>query len=162
MHQALLELRRANQAAGATRHRLACFAHDRRSAFGALRRHDEDTRIDRALFDDAHDHLRNHVARAPHHDGIANAHIFARDFVGIVQCRIGHNHAADLDRQQSRHGRDRAGTPDLHRDVLHHGGHFLRGKFMGNRPARRTRHKTQRLLLRAVIDLIHHAVNVKR
>ena len=136
VHQALFQLRRANQAAGATRHRFTLLTHNRRSTFRALRRHHEYARIIRAFLDDAHHHLGNHVARASHHHSITDAHVFTCDFIRVVQRRIGHHHATDLDRCEPRHRRNRPCTPNLNGNILYQGRHLLRRKFMRERPAR--------------------------
>ena len=161
VHQALFQLRRTNQAAGTTRHRFTLLTHNRRSTFRALRRHHEYARIIRAFLDDAHHHLGNHVTRTPHHHGVANAHIFARDFIRVVQRRIGHHHATDFHRREPRHRRNRPRTSNLNGNILHQGRHLLRREFMRERPAWRTRYEAECLLLRRIVHLIHHTVDIK-
>ena len=84
MHQTLFHLSRANQPTRATRNRLPLFTHNRRTAFRTSCRHDEYPSICWTLFNDAHDHLWNHITRATHHHRVANAHIFAHELIDVV------------------------------------------------------------------------------
>ena len=69
----------------------------------------------RSLEHDAHD-FRNHVAGAAHDHGVADAHVEARDLVGVVQRRVGDGDAADEHRRELRRRRRRAGAADV--DVM--------------------------------------------
>ena len=117
--------------------------------------------VHRTLFQHHADNLRNHVAGALHDHRVANAHILARNFVLIVQRRIGDDDAADRHRIEPRHRRQRAGAPDLDFDVAQdRAGGLFGGEFMRVGPAWRARDKAKALLKREVVDLVDHAVDV--
>ena len=61
------------------------------------------------------DHLRDHVAGALDDDGVAVADVLARDLVLVVQGGAADDDAADGDRLQLGHRRQRAGAADLDR-----------------------------------------------
>jgi hypothetical protein len=106
-------------------------------------------------------HLGNHVAGTPHHHGVADAHVLAPRLRLVVQRGIGHRHAADEDRRQARHRRDRPGAADLHLDRLHRGQCLFRRILVRHRPARLARDEAEALLQRQRIHLVHHAVDVE-
>src|SRR5690606_40775669 len=105
-------------------------------------------------------HLRNHVTSPADDHRVTDHHAQARYFIHIVQGGIGHHHARHLDRVQTRHGRDGAGTADLELHVQQLGEFFLRGKLVGDGPVRRTCTKTQLLLVFDIVDLEHHTIDV--
>src|SRR6185312_5916623 len=75
MRNGLRALRGAHQSARATRHHLAFFADDRRTAYRAMLGHVPRLGAWRpALQIDPHD-FRNHVAGAAHDHGVADAHV---------------------------------------------------------------------------------------
>ena len=104
----------------AARGGLAFGAHHRRTAHrAALGQHDRRRRVrGPALRQHAH-HLGDHIAGAPHHHGVADTHILARDFVHVVQRGVADGDAADEHRLEPRHRRQRAGAADLEFDVAH-------------------------------------------
>ena len=108
------------------------------------------------------DHFRNHIAGAAHHHGVAHAHVLALHFVFVVQRGVGDGDAANKHRAQPRHRGQRASAAHLHVDGFHHGQRFLRRVFVRHRPARLAGAKTQLALQRQAVDLVHHAVDVKR
>ena len=61
--------------------------------------------------------LRDHVAGALQHHGVADADVLAGDLVLVVQRRVLHQHAADIHRLEPRDRRQRAGAADLDADV---------------------------------------------
>ena len=63
------------------------------------------------------DHLRDHVAGALDRHRVADPHAEPLDLVLIVQGGVLHHHAADGDRFELRHRRQRAGAADLDLDV---------------------------------------------
>src|SRR5688572_2364859 len=93
--QRFFALRRAIQAASATRDRLPFFALDRRAAHRTLRWQLDFARIVRTAIDDDFDDFGNHIAGATDDDGIADAHILASHFVHVVQRRVADCHTAD-------------------------------------------------------------------
>ena len=125
-----------------------------------MRRHGKRLAFCRARFQDGFDDFRDDVARAADEDGVADAHVFARYFVGVVQGGVGDGDAADFHRAQPRHRGNRAGAADLHVDGFHHGGFFHRREFPGNRPAWRARDEARRLLVGVVVGLVHDAVDL--
>ena len=149
MQQRLLALRRADEAAGAARDRLVGQAHHCRAALRALRRHRRTRGAPGRprLGDRAHD-LRDHVARAAHDDGVADAHVLAPHLVLVVQRGVGHGDAADEHRLQPRDRRDRAGAADLDVDADDLGRRLLGRELVRDREARRARDEAERALLR--------------
>ena len=100
-------------------------------------RHDEFARVVQAFLHYHVCHFRDDISGAAHDDGVADAHVFAADFILVVQRGIGHGHAADEYRRKPRHRGQRAGTPDLHLDAQQHGHRLLGGKLVRDGPARR-------------------------
>src|SRR3569832_1686341 len=122
----------------------------------------KDTRARRPpRYDDAH-HFRYHIAGAADDHRITVAHVLAMHLIFVVQCRIGDSHATHKYRLQARGRRDRARTAHLHVDGRHDRHGLFGGIFVRERPARRARDVAQLTLLREVIDLVHHAVDVVR
>jgi hypothetical protein len=162
MQQRLLALRRAEQAAGAARHRFVRQSHDCRTADGAMRRNMKQggTRLP-AAGHCAH-HLGDHIAGTPHHDRVAHPDVLAMELVLVVQRRVGHRHAADEHWLQPRHRRDRAGAPDLHfdRDEPRRG--LLGRKLVRDREPRRARDEPQPLLIGEPVHLVDHPIDVVR
>ena len=128
-------------------------------------------RVLRPLVDHDIDDLRNHVAGALDHDGVANPDVAALaqllalvadalDVVLIVQRDVLHDHAADTHRLQLSDRRERAGAPDLDLDVLEHRHGALGRKFVRNGPARRARDEAEPLLPIDPVDLVDDAVDV--
>src|SRR3546814_4406644 len=62
------------------------------------------------------DDFGNHVLRAADNDGVAHAHVQARDLVGVVQRRIGDGDAADEHGLEFCRRRGRAGAADVDDD----------------------------------------------
>ncbi len=166
MQQGLLALRRAEQAAGAAPVRFAFLAHDRAAAYRAVTVQQPEqiewlARVRRALVEHHTHHFRDHVARAAHDHGVADAHILAPRLVLVVQRRIADRRAADENRLQFRHRRKLAGAPDLDVDAAHHGHLFFRREFVRHRPARLACHETELRLQAEAVDLVHHAIDVE-
>ena len=161
MQDGFLALGGAKQAAGAAVIGFALFPNRCRAADRALARHAELRRLRHALFRQHADHLGNHVARTPHDDRVAHAHILAPRLVLVVQRGVGHGHAADEHRCQLGHRRQLAGAPDLDVDAKYGRQLLLRRVFVRHRPARLTRFKTQLALQAQAVDLVNHAINVK-
>ena len=57
------------------------------------------------------------LAGALDHHAVADADVLAGDLVLVVERGAGDDDAADGDRRQRRHRRQRAGAPDFNRDV---------------------------------------------
>ena len=136
--------------------------HDGRAAFRTARRHDEHARVARPLVEHHADDLRDHVARAAHDDGVADAHVAPADLVLVVQRHVGHRRAADEHRLEARDRRDRAGATDLHVDGEQPRGHLLRRKLVRDRPARLARPEAERALQFEAVDLVDDAVDLER
>ena len=106
-------LRGADQPAGAAPRDLAGLAHREaaadRAMIGKLVRH----RLLRAAIEHDRDDLRDHITGALHDDGVADADVLALDLVLVVQRGALHDDAADRDRLEHRHRRQRALAADL-------------------------------------------------
>ena len=87
-------------------------------------------------FDHFH-HRWNHFARFLDHDGVADANVFAPDFIFVVQSGPGHAAAADGDRLQVGHGRQNSGPTHLDEDIVEPGLDSYRFVFVSNGPTRR-------------------------
>ncbi|CAH0262388.1 hypothetical protein SRABI70_03248 [Pseudomonas sp. Bi70] len=172
MDDRLLELGGAGQAAHAAIHgafadRFAAFAAldqlgtlDCRATDRALLRHHNRARVLGTTLGDHLHHLGNHVTGAADDHRVADHHPQARHLVHVVQRRVGHRHARHLDRFETRHRRHRAGAANLELHVEQLGELFHGRKLVGHGPMRRTRTKTELLLVFDVVDLEHHAVDV--
>src|ERR1700756_280625 len=125
----------------------------------------------RSLVDDDVDDLRDHVAGALDHHGVADPDIAplaqhlalvadALDVVLIVQRHVLHDDAADADRLELADRRERTGAADLDLDVAQHGHGALGREFMRDRPARRARHEAEPLLPVDAVDLVDDAVDI--
>ena len=135
--QSLLALRRAYQAAGTARDRLAGQANYFGAAFRAALGQHELRRIRLpALGQHPHD-FGYYVARATNNDRISDAHVLAPHFVFVVQRGANHRHATDEYRLQACHRRQRAGAPHLDVDRQHFGRKLLGRKLVRKREARR-------------------------
>src|SRR5712672_1015347 len=121
--------------------------------------------------DDDVDHLRNHIAGALHHDGVADSDVAplaqlltvaadTPDVVLIVQGHVLHDDAADADRLQLADRRERSGAPDLDLDIAEHRHRALGREFVRDRPAWRARYEAQPLLPVEPVDLVDDAVDV--
>src|SRR5579863_2424271 len=128
-------------------------------------------RVLRPLVDHDIDDLRNHVAGALDHDGVADPDVAplaqfltvaadAPDVILIVQRDVLHDDAADPDRLELADRRERAGAPDLDFYVPQHRGGALGRKLVRDRPARGARDKTKPLLPIQPVDLVDDAVDV--
>ena len=171
MLQPLHRLRRTDQRAGAAAHRFVLLADGMAAAHRADFRKLVRLRIRRPLVEHDIGDLRDHVAGALHHHGVADADIDAvaeratvvadaLDVVLVVQGGVLHHDAADGDRRQPRHRRHRAGTADLNVDAVENGRRLLRRKLVRDRPARAARHEAESVLPVEPVDLVDHAVDV--
>src|SRR5690349_20682832 len=117
----------------------------------------------RPLIDDDIDHLRDHIAGALDHHGVADPDVApfpqhlalvadALDVVLVMQRDVLHDDAADTDWLELADRRERAGAPDLDFDVLQHRHGALGGEFVRDRPARRARDETEPLLPVDAVD----------
>jgi hypothetical protein len=79
-----------------------------------------------------------------------------------VQGGIGDGDPGHLHGFEPRHRRGGAGAADLDLDRLHRGHLFLGRKLVRQRPARRARDESHRLLAGIVVELVDHAVDVVR
>ena len=106
------------------------------------------------------ENLRDDVAGALDDDGVADAHVLARDLVLVVQGGVLHHDAADGDRLELGDRRQRAGAADLDLDVAQDGRRLLGGEFVGDGPARRARDEAEPLLQVEPVELVDDAVDV--
>ena len=128
---------------------------------GAAGRENVGQSLCHAPFQQNRNHFGNHIARAAHDHRVADADIQARDLIGIVQGRIGDHDASDVDRCQTRDRCQCAGSTDLHVNGFHRGEFFLRGKLVGDGPARRAGDETHAFLQVVAIQFVDHAVDIK-
>src|SRR5689334_23153910 len=137
----------------------------------ALLRKLEFLRALRPLVDHDIDHLRDHVAGALDHDGVADPDVAplaqhlalvadALDIVLIVQRDVLHDDAADADRLELADRRERPGAADLDLDVTQHGHGAFGREFVRDAPARRARDEAEPLLPVDAVDLVDHAVDI--
>ena len=162
MQQRLLALGRAKQPCGAARIDFAFQPFDFAAANGAGCGHDKWRSGSGALVCYDGYHFGDDIARAPYNDGIAHAHVFALHLVFIMQGGVGYGYAAYKHGRELGYRGELAGAAHLHVNGLHHGDLFLRGVFVRHGPARLAADKAQLLLPGEAIDLVDHAVNIKR
>ena len=167
MLETLDRLRRADEMAGAAAHDvgfaglLVDLAQRRRAADGTgLPGRRRASHPPARLSSDDLEDLRNDVARALHHDRVADAHVLAGDLVLVVQGGVGDDDAADRDGLELGDRGQRAGAPDLDLDRLEHGRRPLGGELVRDRPARAARDEAEPLLQREIVDLVDDAVDV--
>ena len=137
-------------------------AHHRRAAHRAVRGQPPGPRPARPLRLHHRDDLRDHVAGALHHHGVADPHVLAVDLVLVVERRARDGDAADEDRAELRDRRQRAGAADAREDVLDHGGLLLRRELVGDRPARHPRQLAEVALQGELVHLEDAAVDLDR
>jgi hypothetical protein len=117
-------------------------------------------RIPRAPVQDHLDHLGDHVARAAHPHGVADAHVLAVDLVLVVERRAADRDPGDVHRLEHGDRGQLSGAPDLDGDI-----HDLRDldprrELERHRPARRARAHAQQILPVATVDLHDRAVDL--
>ena len=108
------------------------------------------------------DDLRDHVAGALHHHGVADADVLGLDVVLVVQGRVAHHDAAHGHRLERGDRGQRAGAPDLDPDRLDHGLGLLGRELLGDRPARRAADVAEPALPVEPVDLDHDAIDLVR
>ena len=92
---------------------------------------------------------------------IADADVFAGDFVFVVQRGPPHHHAPHIGGAQLGHGGQSPRAANLNHNVLDDRGGLLRRKLVRQGPARGPRHKPQAFLQHHIINFIHHPINIK-
>src|SRR5262245_55631372 len=123
------------------------------------------------LVGDDIDNLRNNVPCPLHHDRVADAKIAAvaqllaptadaLDVILVVQCDVLHDHAADADRLQLAHRRERAGAANLYLNSFENGDRALGRKLVRDAPARHARHESEPFLPVDAVDLVDDAIDV--
>ena len=123
----------------AAQRRLALDATHRAAAGGAVRRRLPALGALGARLEHHLDHLRDDLARLLDQHRVADAHVLAVDHVEVVQRGARDDGAAERDRHQVRHGRERAGAPDVCRDGEHARGLALGSELVGDGPAWKAR-----------------------
>ncbi len=140
-------------------------AHQRRAADRAGRRHHPGLRLvgaRRPPLRQRHHDLGDDVARLLDQDVVACADVLARDFLRVVQRRLGYRRAGEEDRLEVGIRRHRAGTADVDEDRLELGRRLLRRELVGERPARELRRRAGLLTPRDVVQLDDDAVGLER
>ena len=155
-----LLLRRAARSVVAADRRFVKIARKRRRAVRTLTWKDDGFRVSDASVDQGTNNLRDHIARAADNDLITDSNIEASHFVNIVQRGITDRNAPYKYRLETGNGCNRSGPSYLVVNAQEPRDLLLSWKFSGNRPPRCTRNKTQTLLLREVVDLHDHTVNI--
>ena len=128
-------------------------------------------RVARAFVEHHVHHLRNDIAGALDHDGVADPDVSALaqlltvtadapDVVLVVQRDVLHDHAADADRFELANRSERARAADLYLDIPKHGHSALGGKLVRDRPARGARHEAEALLPIDTVELVDNAIDV--
>ena len=130
------------------------------TAFGATVRHDNFAA--RISFRDHFHDVRDDVPGALHDHRIADVQTQPLNFVHVVQRRPGNDDAADLNRLEHRHRRERACAAHLKQDVIYNRRFLARRIFICDGPPRRFRRETQFLLHREFVHLDHDAVDFIR
>ena len=161
MAQPFQRLSRADQAAGAAPHRLALFPHRVAAALRTDIGWSERLAIVRPLLLDHADDLRNHIAGALHHHGVAGADVLARNLVLVVERRAGNGDAADVHRLKLCDRSQRPGAPDRDRDAVEHGLGLLGRELVGDGPAWRAAGGAETLLPIETVDLEDDAVDLE-
>ena len=104
----------------------------------------------------------NNFARLFDHDGVADANVFAFDFVLVVQGGAGDGAPAHQHRLQHSYRSEDSGASYLNDDVVHAGLDAFGGVFVSDRPPRRFRSEPEPLALRERIDFDYRAVGLIR
>src|SRR5260370_39084783 len=108
---------------------------DGAATFWTILRHTKRPAI-RAFFGDLQD-MGDHLSGALDQHGVADLYAQPLDLVHVVECGAADSDAANLHRLQHCDRGERAGTPDLHANIVDHGGLLPRWIFVGDGPARR-------------------------
>ena len=129
-------------------------------AGGAGRGHGENALGAVAQAEHGRHHLRDHVARALHDHGVADADVLAVDVLLVVERGHAHARAAHHHRGQHGEGVERARAAHVHGDVEQLRGALLGRELVGRGPARLAPHHAHLRPRPGVVDLHHHAVDV--
>ncbi len=105
-------------------------------------------------------HLGDDVAGALHQYRGANADLFFRDIIFIVQGSVGDHDAAHGNGRQTGNRGQFSGAANLNINILNHGLGLFSGKFMGNGPARGAGGGTKALLPIQAVHFVNDAVDV--
>ena len=141
---------------------LPFIAHDRPAARRAGGGHGKNAfRAGAPLLADFHDG-GDDFARFFHHHEVADADVFAGDFLLVVQSRTRNGAAAHEYRLQLGHGGEHAGAAHLHGDVAQERLGLLGLVFVGHRPAGGFRGEAYGVALRKGVHLDHRAVRLER
>ena len=160
MQQCLLALCGTEQSADATGHRFALAPLHCRIADRASQGHHELALLTTATFNQYPHHFRNHIAGATHHHHITQTHILAAQLVFVMQRGVSHGDTAHQHRLQPCHRGQGASATDLHIDTQHRGQRLFGRELVRQSETRGARDKTELLLLRKIINLVHHAIDV--
>ena len=161
MQNRLLALRTAKQAAGAAVIGFTLLAHGDAGAHGAHAGHGERWRLARPFFEQHRHHFRNHIARTANDHGVTHTNVFATRFVLVVQCGIGHRHAAHKHGGQLGDGCEFASAPDLNFNAQYGCQLLLCRVLVRDGPARLARDKAQLTLQIHAVDFVDDAIDVK-
>src|SRR5712691_4254423 len=131
---------------------------DGAAAFRAILRHAKRPPA-RAFFSNLQ-HMGDHFPRSLDQHRVADLRTPPLDLVHVVEGGAADSDAADLHWLQHRHRRERAGTPDLHANIVDHRGFLPRWIFVGDGPARGLCRVPQFSLYPYGIHLDHHAIDL--
>ncbi len=106
--------------------------------------------------------LRNNITGFVDNHRVANANIFAGDFVGVVERGMLNGAAGHDDRFENGDRVGRAGPTDTQNDVLDGGRGFFGGILVGDSSPGRLADGAQFDVQAAVIELDHQSISVKR
>ena len=158
--QPLHLLCRADEPPGTAADRLALFAHRVAAAGRTHGRKDVGLGALRPFLRNDAQHLRDDIAGALDGHGVADAHVFARDLVLVVQRRVLHHHAADRHRFELGDRRERAGAADLDLDRVDDRYRLLGRELVRDRPARAAVAGAEPRLPVEPVKLVDDAVDV--
>src|SRR5208283_3132129 len=108
------------------------------------------------------EHLGDHVAGLAQDHHVADEDALALDLVRVVQGGPVYCRPAYPDRLHHGERSDPAGTPDVHPDIEQPSGDLLRRVLVGDSPPGRAAGRAELPLLRDLVHLHHHAVDLVR
>ena len=114
----------------------------------------------RAVFEHGANHLRDHIAGPLHDHGVADANVLAVDVLFVVQRRMPHDHATDLDGLELGKRVERTRASDVDLDAEQFRGARRGRKLERDRPPRIATDGAQRRLQSKIVDLDDRAIDV--
>ena len=160
MYQLARDLRAAAGRIGAVECRLALFAHQLGSAFGAVGGKDHRCAACRSLVDVDGHNLGNYLAALFDDDGVVVVKVERGDDVSVVERCAAHYGAGQLHRLHVCHRSDGTGAPDLIVDANQGAVRLLGLELVGDGPARVLGREPHPLLLAQTVHFEDDAVDV--